>query len=105
MKVKLSVPWTFGFGVYVTFGAVPLSVPFAGVLATANVSESPSASVPVSVIAFAVSSSVATVCASARGASLTAATAIDTVADEVPPWPSLTVKVKLSAPLKPGFGV
>ena len=30
LKVKASLPFTFTFGVYVRFGAVPLKTPFAG---------------------------------------------------------------------------
>ena len=84
---------------YVTLGAVLLSVPCAGCVATAYVNVSPSTSEPVSVIAFAVSCVVVTDCAFATGASLTAVTVIETVAAADVSAASLTVKVKLSGPL------
>ena len=56
-------------------------------------------SLPPRVIATEVSSFTFTVCATATGASLTGLTVIETVASAEFTAPSLTVKVKLSAPL------
>ena len=50
VNVKLSAPLKFASGVYVRFGATPMSVPLPGCVTTANVSGSDSGSVPVSVI-------------------------------------------------------
>ena len=71
----------------------------------ANVSESFSGSDPVSVIARGVSSAVVTACTFAVGRSLVGVTVIDTVAAALVSEPSLTVKVKLSEPLKFASGV
>jgi len=60
LKVKLSAPLKLAFGVYVTLGGVPLSVPLAGPRTMLNVSALPSTSLPVRMIALAVSSSVET---------------------------------------------
>ncbi|MMZ70411.1 hypothetical protein D1872_334440 [compost metagenome] len=62
------------------------------------VKASPSASVPVSVIAFGASSSVVTLWPFATGALLTGFTVIFTVAGAESTVPSFTLKVKLSAP-------
>jgi hypothetical protein len=83
----------------VRFAPVPVSVPFAGCETTLNVTASLSMSEPVSVIATLSSSSTVTDCAFATGASLIALTVIVTVDAVEATWPSLTVKVKLSAPL------
>ena len=66
-NVKLSLPCQFAPGVYVTFGAVPLNDPWLGPLTTSYVSVCPSSSLPVSVIAFARSSPVVTLCPLATG--------------------------------------
>ena len=62
-------------------------------------------SLPESVMVFAVSSAVVTVCAVAEGASLTALTLTVTVAGVENKAPSLTLKVKVSVPLKLPFGM
>ena len=69
------------------------------------VSESPSASVAVSVICNSVFSSVETDWSSAMGLSLTGTTAIDIVAGSLSAMPSFALKVKKSSPLKSGSGV
>ncbi len=56
-------------------------------------------------IVFALSSAVVTLCALAVGASFTAVMEILTVAGAESRTPSLTLKVKLSAPLVLAFGV
>ena len=81
LNVKLSVPYQFVYGVYVTFGALPDSWPFVGFVASAYVRFVVSASPPVSVMAFGVSSDVETVWFEAHGAWLTTWT--DTVAAAV----------------------
>jgi len=105
VNVKLSAPLKFRFGVYVRFGATPLSVPLPGPVTTVNVRASDSGSVPVSVIGRAVSSAVETDCGVAVGASLPVVTVIDIVAAALVSVASLAVNVKLSAPLKFRFGV
>src|SRR5437899_10492325 len=70
-----------------------------------NVNVSPSASVAVSTIAFAVSSAVVTAWASATGAWLTCITVRLTVAAAESTVPSLALKVKLSGPKYPAAGV
>ena len=55
MNVKLSEPKYPAAGVYVRFGAVPLSVPCVGAVTTTYVSVSPSTSLAVRLIALAVS--------------------------------------------------
>ena len=60
---------------------------------------------PVTLIACAVSSAAVTLTDCATGPSLTGVTAILTVAGADSRAPSLTVKVKLSAPLKSALGV
>ena len=50
-NVNVSPPLKPGFGVYVTFGGVPLSEPWIGCVTIEYVSGSPSASVATSVIA------------------------------------------------------
>jgi hypothetical protein len=94
-------------GVYVTAAVqlpaaqlgVPIApkVPCVGLATIANVNGSALASVADSVITFAVSSAVVTFCPLATGAVLPTFT--DTVPTAVPPFPSLTVYVKLSAPV------
>jgi hypothetical protein len=100
-------------GVYVTLAVqlepnplgvqlgVPIapSVPCVGAVTTAKVKAPLSMSVPDSVITAAVSSAVVTLCALDTGTSLTAVTVIETVAAVEVRLPSLTVNVKLSAPL------
>jgi hypothetical protein len=83
----------------VTAAPLPLRVPWAGPAVTWTLRLSPSASLPVRVIPAAVSSAVVTDWASATGASLTDSTAMDTEPVSVA-CPSLTVKPKLSKPLK-----
>ena len=86
-------------GVYVRFGAVPVSVPCAGLVPIVYVSGSLSGSVATSVIDFGVSSFVVTLCEFATGGSLTAITLIDTVAAPDRFVPSDARNVKLSGPL------
>jgi hypothetical protein len=100
-------------GVYVTlavqFPAAQLGVPIApsvpcvGAVPIAKVSASPFASVPDSVITFAVSSAVVWLCALATGAVFPIATV--TVAAAEFNAPSLTLNVKLSDPVKLVVGV
>ena len=99
VKVKLSEPLKLLAGVYVAVAPFSVAVPFAGCDAMEKVRASPSMSVPDSVMDSGTSSSVDTVCDVAVGASLSAATVIPTVAAGDVSVPSLTVKVKLSAPL------
>ena len=76
-----------------------LTVPCAGLVTTLYVRVSPSISVAVSVIAFAVSSSVVAVAGLAIGASFMAVTVMLTVAVLESTVLSFTLKVKLSEPL------
>ena len=99
LNVKLSGPLYPAAGVYVRFGATPLSVPCVGAVTTAYVSVSPSTSVAVSVIALAVSWFVVTLCAVATGASFTGVTVSVTVATFEFSVPSFALNVKLSGPL------
>jgi phage tail sheath gpL-like len=75
------------------------NVPCVGATPTANVNEALSISVPDRVITAAVSSAVVTLCALETGTSLTAVIVRLTVAAGEVRLPSLTVNVKLSAPL------
>src|SRR5687768_8820945 len=105
VNVKLSAPFSFAFGVYVRFGAVPLRMPFVGALVIVQLAIDPSTSVATSVVATAVSSSVVALPLFATGASLTAFTVIVTVTAAEDRVPSVAVYVKLSVPLKSAFGV
>jgi len=99
-KVNVAVPVNpFCGGLYVTFGAVPVSVPVVGLLTMLKVSGLFSGSVPVSVIGIDTPCGVLTVFGVAVGASLTAVTLIDTVANPDVNPPAVTLNVKLSAPL------
>jgi hypothetical protein len=112
-NVKLSDPLKFAAGVYVTVAvqvpAAQLGVPIVpndpgvGPVTIENVSRSALASVADSVITAAVSSGVVTLWPLATGAVLP--TLIVTVPTAVPPFPSLTVYVKLSDPEKFALGV
>ena len=82
-----------------TFGAAPLNAPCAGPATITYVSGEPSTSVALSVIAFAVSSSVVTAWSPATGASFTAVTVSVTVAVFESRLPSFALNVKLSGPL------
>src|SRR5688572_11834898 len=96
VKVKLSLPLKFGAGVYVRTGGVPLSVPFAGGVAMANVKVSPSVSVAISVTVAEVSSGRLMVRGVATGGSFEEVMVSDTVAGADVSCPSEAVKVKLS---------
>ena len=89
----------------VTKLASSVRTPLDGLVGVLNVIVSVgSGSVPVRVMALVTPFVVDTLWASAIGAVFP--TVIDTVAGVLScPLPSLTVKVKLSAPAKPGFGV
>src|SRR5207302_9723890 len=79
--------------------------PSSGPATMLKVSASPSASVAVSTIAFAVSSAVVTVCPFATGAWLTCTTVMLTVAAAESTVPSFALNVKLSGPKYPAAGV
>jgi hypothetical protein len=64
---KLSGPAKFAFGVYVTIGHVPVTIPFTGAVLTAYDAIVPSTSLPVSVMTFATSSTALTLCGIATG--------------------------------------
>jgi hypothetical protein len=64
---KLSGPAKFAFGVYVTLGHAPVTVPFAGPVLTAYDAIVPSTSPPASVMTFATSSNALTLCGVATG--------------------------------------
>jgi len=81
-------------------GAVPLRVPLAGSVTTLKVNGSPSGSLPVSVIATGVFSAVVTAWSSATGGSFAGVTVMDMLTSTLSAVPSLTLKVKLSEPLK-----
>ena len=98
LKVNESVPFAFAFGVYVRFGAVPLSRPFVGAATTVYVRVFSSGSVPASVTNFATSSMTATDCATANGGSFLSCTTTATVATAESKEPSFTLKVKASTP-------
>jgi hypothetical protein len=82
-----------------------LKVPWAGGVTIAKVNGVPSRSEPVSVMMTGVPSAMLTDCRLAVGVSLTAVTVIETMATSESMRPSLTLKVKLSEPLKFRFGV
>ena len=86
LNVNESIPLKSAFGIYVRFGAVPLNEPCVGPDTMMKLSDAPSTSLPVSVIAFAVSSFVETDCPSAVGGSFTALTVIGKMC--VTLWPS-----------------
>jgi len=107
LKVKLSTPMKPSFGVYVSLGGVPLipvNVPFAGPVTMLTVVESPSGSVAKGKISKGAFRTVESVSPNAVGGSLSGVTLTNTVAAPSK-IPLLTIKVKLSVPLKLGDGV
>ncbi|OMP77580.1 hypothetical protein BW716_19055 [[Flexibacter] sp. ATCC 35208] len=76
-----------------------MAVPFVGFEPLLYVSASPSASVPMTLPLYGVSSGVVTIWLKAVGASFTGVTVMLIVIITVPPLPSLISIVKLSAPM------
>jgi hypothetical protein len=115
MKAKLSKPIKSASGVKVTVAmqvpsvqeasVIALKVPWAGGVTIIKVNGVPSGSEPVSVIVTDVPSAVLTDWRLAVGVLLTAVTVIETMVTSESKRPSLTLKVKLSEPLKFRFGV
>ncbi len=105
--VNVSVPRNPASGVYVTVWPSVVTVPLVAPDASVTVSASPSGSESFArtAISTAVPGLAEAESACARGASLTGVTVTVTVAELVPPLPSLAVYVKLSVPLESGAGV
>jgi len=104
INVKLSDALNPGVGVYVTFGGVPVSIPFWGCATIVYVRGLLFGSVAVKVIGTAAPKLLTTLWEFAVGA-CTELTVMDTVATLLVKTVLLAVKVKLSGPVYPLLGV